>query len=335
MVAYWHWHSLHYGQETYWRGVLGHDLEPNRVYAEVSRIGEELKRLGPELAGLQKRNRVAILYSNESQHGLSYMPFSDSTGYNTFVGQMYGALYRMNVEADFITPETKDLSGYRVILVPPLYVAADAVLERLARFVEDGGHVVMALKSGFTNEHATVRWQRAPGPLRKAAGFSYQEFSNVVEPMRLKPDLYGLGEKNRASVWAEFLIPEGAKVLASYDHPFFGRFAALTRNQFGKGTLTYAGTVLTDELQQVVIRDTLERAGLTGPDQQAPPGVSIRHGHNAKGRALHFYLNFSGQPKAVQYAYAEGAELLGNKPVHRGDQLKIEAWDLAIVRERP
>ena len=38
MVEYWHWHSLHYGQETYWKGVLSHDLEPNRMYAEVSRV---------------------------------------------------------------------------------------------------------------------------------------------------------------------------------------------------------------------------------------------------------------------------------------------------------
>ncbi len=334
MVAYWHWHSLHYGQETYWRGVLGHDLEPNRAYAEVSRIGEELKRLGPEMAGLQKQNRVAILYSNESLHGLAYMPFSDRVNYRTFVGQMYGALSRMNVETDFITPETEDLSRYRVLLVPPLYVASDATLERLARFVEGGGHVVMALKSGFTNEHATVRWQRAPGPLRKAAGFSYQEFSNVVEPIRLKPDVYGLGEKNRASVWAEFLVPETAKVLAAYDHPFFGRFAAVTRNQFGKGTLTYAGTVLTDEFQQALIRQAIEAAGLTGPDQQAPPGLCIRHGRNAGGRILHFYLNFSAQPKTTAYAYADGTELLGNKPLRRGERLEIAAWDLAIVAER-
>ena len=36
LVAYWHWHSLHYGQETYWKGVLGHDLEPGRVFGEVT-----------------------------------------------------------------------------------------------------------------------------------------------------------------------------------------------------------------------------------------------------------------------------------------------------------
>jgi beta-galactosidase len=326
LVAYWHWHSLHYGQETYWRGVLGHDLEPNRAYAEVSRIGAELKRIGPELAGLEKRNRVAILYSADSQNALAYMPFSDRVTYMTFVEQMYGVLYRMNVEADFVTPETTDLARYRVLLVPPLYAASDAVLDRLARFVEQGGHIVMALKSGFANEHATVRSLRAPGPLRKAAGFSYQEFSNLVKPLPLKPE-------GSASEWAEFLMPETAQVLATYDHPFFGRFAAVTRNRYGKGTLTYSGTVLTDRYQEQLIRQTLELAGVTGPDQQAPPGVCIRHGRNANGRTLHFYLNFTGQPKSLAYAYGDGTELSSAKPVHHGAPLTLAAWDVAIVGE--
>ena len=47
MVEYWHWHSIHAGQETYWKGVLSHDLEPNRAYAEVSRTAHELQKIGP------------------------------------------------------------------------------------------------------------------------------------------------------------------------------------------------------------------------------------------------------------------------------------------------
>ena len=74
MVEYWHWHSLHYGQETYWKGLLGHDLEPNRVYEEATRIGAELKRLGPQLAGMMPKNRVAILHSVDSHWGLQFMP---------------------------------------------------------------------------------------------------------------------------------------------------------------------------------------------------------------------------------------------------------------------
>ena len=46
LVAYWHWHSLHYGQETYWKGVLGHDLEPGRIYGEVARIAGSSARPG-------------------------------------------------------------------------------------------------------------------------------------------------------------------------------------------------------------------------------------------------------------------------------------------------
>ncbi len=70
MVEYWHWHSIHAGQETYWKGVLSHDLEPNRAYAEVSRTAHELQKIGPKLVDLQIHNQVAILYSVDSANGL-------------------------------------------------------------------------------------------------------------------------------------------------------------------------------------------------------------------------------------------------------------------------
>lgn len=43
MVEYWHWHSIHNAIESYWKGVLSHDLRPNRLYTECSVIGNELK----------------------------------------------------------------------------------------------------------------------------------------------------------------------------------------------------------------------------------------------------------------------------------------------------
>ena len=333
MVAYWHWHSLHYGQETYWKGVLSHDLEPNRVYREVARIGAELKALGPRLANLRKENRVAILYSGDSYHGIEYMPFADRVNYLTVLNQMYGALYRLNVEPDFVFPDTADWSRYRVLLVPPLYVAGDELLERVARFVESGGHVVMAFKSGFANEHSTVRWGMAPGPLRKAAGFRYQEFTSLARPLALKPDLHGLGEKNRVSAWAELLLPETAAPLAHYDHPHFGRYPALTRNAYGKGTLTYEGTYLSGELQRAVIHDVLRRAGLTGPDQELPAAVKVRHGRNTPGRRLHYYLNFADEPQSFTYAYAGGTDWLAGKSVRQGERASLPAWGVAIIAE--
>ena len=133
---------------------------------------------------------------------------------------------------------------------------------KIAEFAKAGGHVLLTLKSGFTNEWNTVRWTRAPGPLREAAGLSYQEFSSLKEPLPLKGDPFGVGAENQAFVWADMVLPEAAKPLAFYDHPFFGKYPALVRNAFGKGTVTYQGTVLSDALQGKVVSDVLKQAAI-------------------------------------------------------------------------
>ena len=178
-VLYWHWHSLHYGQETYWKGVLSHDLEPNRLYAEMSRVGAEWKRLGPKLVNFEVENDVAILYSVDSYQwpgvhaGRRPRQLHDSPGPDA-----PGAV-PIERGPDSVFLEHPDFSKYRVIVVPPLYVASDELLGKLSEYVRNGGHRAMSFKSGFTDENDTVRAVRAPGPLRAAAGFSYQEFSTL------------------------------------------------------------------------------------------------------------------------------------------------------------
>jgi beta-galactosidase len=333
MVAYWHWHSLHYGQETYWKGVLGHDLEPNRVYAEASRIGNEWKKLGPRLANFRRKNDVAILYSIDSWHGIQFMPFHDRVNYMTVLTQIHRALYNLNVGTDFVFPESTNLSDYKVLVVPPLYVASDALLSSLSEYVKRGGHLVMAFKSGFTDEHDTVRWSRMPGLLRDAAGFSYQEFSTLRQPVPLRGDPYKAGEGNSVSIWAEFLLPTTARPLAFYDHPFFGKYPAITRNKLGQGTFTYEGTYLSDELQKRVLADVIDVAGLSSSDQRLPPVVRVKHGLGNAGRPTHYFLNYSGQAQSVPYAYEKGIDLLSGRTIVKSGVLAIPPWDLAIIEE--
>jgi beta-galactosidase len=356
MVAYWHWHSLHYGNETYWKGVLSHDLEPNRVYAEMSRVGAELKKLGPRLANLRPDNKVAMLYSVDSYHALEFLPFNKGGGggtnvpgwmrppeghqeavtgtdYMALFRRLHEALYRLNVGVDLVFPQSTNLDDYKVLVVPALYVASDELLGRLVEFVKGGGHLLLTFKSGFADEHSRIRWSRAPGPLREAAGFSYQEFSTLKEPLPLADDPFGVGDDSRVSVWADMLVAEGAQVLARYDHHFFGRYPAITRNAFGKGTLTYEGTVLSDALQEKVLLDILGRAGLTGPDQELPPSVRLRQGLSPAGRHLRYYLNYSPSPQSFTYPHGAGTDLLTGQSIENGQQVTLGPWDLVIVEE--
>lgn len=345
MVEYWHWHSIHAGQETYWKGVLSHDLEPNRAYAEVSRIAHELKKVGPEIADLKIKNQVAILYSVDSSNAISFMPFERQElgwvpgkaagGYNAELSQLHRSLYQANVGADFLFPETaNDLSQYKLVIVPMLYAADDALLKKIADYVHGGGHVLMTFKSGFVNENSAVRWERAPGPLRAAAGFTYQEFSNLEHPLALKGDPFHVAPaENMVSTWAEFLEPTTAKPLAFYDHPFFGRWPAITRNSYGAGTLTYEGTRLSDALQQQVVLDSLHDAGLAGDGAMASGPVRVKSGTNRNGRAIHYLLNYSSDAHEVTYGFAAGHDLLTAKTLQTGAKVTLGPWDLAIVEE--
>jgi len=251
----------------------------------------------------------------------------------TILHQLYKTLYRLNIGVDFVFPQSSSFSNYDIIVVPPLYIASDALLEKLVDFVKEGGHLLISFKSGFCNEYSTVRWTKMPASLREACGFYYQEFSNLKKELPLRGDPYKVEEENSVSVWAEFLILENATPLAFYEHPFFAKYPALTRNKYGKGTVTYQGTVLSDKLQEKVMFEILDLAGLTGPDQKLPQPVRVKHGVNNAGENIHYYLNYSGQTQTFTYPYANGTDLLTDNPVKKSQAVTLNAWDLVIIKE--
>ncbi len=94
MVEYWHWASIAANQETYWKGILSHDLEPNRAYAEVSRTAHELEKIGPHLVGLKIHNDVAILWSRDSANAISFMPYGGGVPARSWTGEPDGYVSR-------------------------------------------------------------------------------------------------------------------------------------------------------------------------------------------------------------------------------------------------
>ncbi len=104
-------------------------------------------------------------------------------------------------------------------------------------------------------------------------------------------------------------------------------------NDFGRGTLLYEGTYLSDQLQTTILRGELEKLGLTGPDQQIPAAIHVQHGVNRLGKRLHYYFNYSSAEAKANYSYAAGTNLLDGKPVTNGSDLTLPPWDLAIVEE--
>lgn len=334
MVEYWHWHSIHYGQETYWKGILSHDLEPNRVYYEMQKTAKELKRIGAHLVNLKIKPQVAILFSYDANHALNIMPYKDgSNAYRSQTDGLHHVLYNNSVAVDYISADHLNFKDYKLIIIPPLYVASDSLLNAISDYVKSGGHVVMMFKSGFTDENSTVRSVVAPGPLRKACGFYYQEFGNI-ENLKLKENPFGVMDKdNTVSEWAEMIIPETAQALAYYDHPFYGKYPAITMNKFGSGTLVYEGCRPSDALQEKILLQAMEQAGIKTSDQNIHWPLITKAGTNDFGKKVHFYYNYSSKANVVIYDNPDGRELTNEHNVKRGDKLSLEPWGVQIVEE--
>jgi beta-galactosidase len=331
MVAYWPWHSIHNSAETYWKGLLSHDLEPNPTYNEAKQIGAELKIIGSNIINLKKNNKVAIYFSNESLSAIEKFPIHDQQNYNDIIHKFYELLFKMNIECDFIDHTSENIEKYDLIIVPPLYVASDDELNRFTEYAKNGGQIIFGFKSGFSNENVQVRTARQPGVIRKACGVSYQQFTSISQ-LPIIQNLFNVDSiDNYASYWAELLVPEGAEVIARYDHPYWKKYAAIVRNSFGKGKITYLGTWPSDAILKEILLEEVKTSDMEISEYQFP--IIIRNGVNSNKKFIHYIFNYSQEEQSIRYKFNDGINLLTKEKLNTNGIVAIQPWDLIIVQE--
>lgn len=335
MVAYWHWHSLHNAVETYWKGLLSHDLKSNATYEEAKIVGKEFAKLSPHLVNLKKENKVAILVSNEALTSLNWFPIDKELSYNKVFRWVYDTLYEMNVECDILFPESNNLEDYNLIVVPALYSAPTLLLERLDEYVKNGGHMLVTFKSGFTNEYVTVSYEDQPHVLSQCLGVTYNQFTNPknVSLKDLAMDRNFTKEETKVSYWMELLKPTTAKVIASYNHKNWGKYAAITKNEYGKGNAVYVGCYVEKVLLKEIVKDYLKEIGLYEAEQNYNWPLIIRKGYNDLGKKINYYFNYSDGEIAFHYIHEDGQELTRKKEIRKNQEISISPWDFIVVEE--
>ncbi|MBR1780068.1 MAG: beta-galactosidase [Oscillospiraceae bacterium] len=321
-VMYWHWHSIHNGPESYWKGILSHDFAPNPTYDEIRRIGQELKQLAPKLAGLKKDNRIAIVVNTESINALKWFPTDGGLSYNDVLHWVYDALYNLNIECDIIFSQQQDWSRYDVLIFPQLYCAHSTVVPRIRAFLERGGTVFATFRSFFADKHARIFPDCQPHGLTDCFGMTYNQFTKPVDVT-----VDGVPAEH----WMELLKPDIAEVKAKYNHRYWGEYAALTRNTFGKGHAWYLGTMVPTEKLQEYLLEMLEDAGIQ-PETSLRWPLILRSGVSREGRKIRFLLNYSQEDQTVASPW-DCIDLRTGRHYRVGDALSLGDWGAAILEE--
>lgn len=336
-VMYWHWHSIHNSFETYWRGLLSHDFQENDAYREACTIGQELATIGTHLVDLKKKNEVAILVSNEALTALKWFGIeataagNSGIGYNDVVRWIYDTLYRLNVECDFVWPESENFGDYKAIIVPALYAASDDLLDRLNSYVENGGYLVATFKTGFANENVKVSHEVQPHLLSKCLGVKYHQFT-FPKNVKLSGRIIGTSDACEVKTFMELLIPDSAEVLASYEHYNWKEYAAITKNHYGKGVAVYLGCMFSNSLLEKILNAAMRDAMVEMAEEKFP--LIVRKGVNSSGKTVRYYLNYSAEEQTTSNRFSDGVELLSGSEIKNQGPIHIAPWDLRIVEEK-
>jgi beta-galactosidase len=340
MVEYWHWHTLPYGAETYWGGVLPHSLVPGRVYAEVAEIGGELAKIGSTLDGFVPDADIAILWSNPSRYALQFTPplragmRPDSQSYETIVDAFHRGAVEAGRQTRFLhLGQAADLGAaglahrFPVLIAAGIYVTTDAELQLLRDYVAAGGHLILGPRTGYADSEARARVEVSPPRLADLAGTRYEEYSNLEQDVAVvaASDDLDLGADAVARLWIDGLIDDDAQVLARYDHPRFGDFPAVTTRAVSDGRVTMVGCVPGPALGGGIIRwaaATGHGHGLAGDTARQ---VTVTSGSLPDGRRAWFVFNWGWEPQAITLAVTV-ADTVTGAVLPADSDVSLAAW---------
>jgi beta-galactosidase len=332
MVEYWHWHTLPFGAETYWGGVLPHSGVPGRAYREIARIGAELGRVGDVFAEATPEYDIAVLHDSDSKFALSTQGpvrghgpgHVDPDSYRHVVAAFSRGVFDAKRQQRLVRREQLsdvDPERFPVLLVPALYTATDDDLDHLAAYARAGGHLVVGPRTGYGDVEGRARPERAPARLGALAGAWFEETSSLLDPVPVEGALAG-----SATTLAEGLVLEGAEALATYVHPHLQRWAAVTTRPVGAGRITVVGTVPDQELAEALAR-WLAPSPVAGWTTDA--SVTVATSRTPTGR-LHVVHNWGWAPAAATPA-ADVVDLLTGERHGSGTRMPLGPWDVRVV----
>jgi beta-galactosidase len=348
MVEYWHWHTTHAGTETYWGGVLPHSGRPGRTYREIAQLGQEITRAGSLVTDLTPDADITMLYSLPSmwlgQEAPLLAPNAGAGDVDTF-DAFFDAFYRGAFDAglqarimhvgqfmgDRETDPAQAARNHPVLVVAGLLVAQDSTLDWLAAYARAGGHLVLGPHAGYADEEGRARTDIQPARLAAVAGVWFEEFSNLREDVPVgATDALPLDGRPAATRYVEGLVPDGATVLARYEHPHFGQWAAVTTRVVGTGRVTCVGALPNLDLARGVMRWI--GALRPSPWANVPETVTSTGATSASGRRLRFLHNWSWTEAEVRVPAAV-ADVLGSDRYAAGDTVPLAAWDVRVLVE--
>ena len=297
-VLYFQWRKSRGSSEKFHGAVIDHDnSEENRVFKEVSQVGEILDKI-KEIKGSMKQSKVAIIYDWENDWALKDAQGfgKESRRYPQTLQSHYKYFWDKNISVDVVTPQ-QDLSKYSLVVAPMMYMMTEETMDRFRDYVKNGGVLVGSYLSGLVNETDLTYLGGWPKTLQETYGIDAKEIDTLY-PKDKNSIKFG-NESFEVVDYCTIIEAKEAEVLAKYEEDFYKNTPAITKNNLEKGKAYFIGARTNQEFLSKFYDEIVKDLDINEvEDFISEGGISIQIREN-KDAKYYFVMNFTEEEKNI------------------------------------
>lgn len=259
-VSFFRWRQAPFAQEQMHAGLLRPDDQPAPALAEARRVADEIDRM--ETPPVAQPADCAIILDYESCWAWTIQPQAAGFSHLRMALAQYRHLRKLALDVDILSPETRDLSPYKLVFVPALFAWTKTLVEALSHFE---GLAVIGPRSGSKTRDFHVPESLPPD-------FPSQLLDVKVIRVETLPNHVPVPVKGGGNIvnWREKIETKAAVLIDSHDG-----WPVLVRQD----RLFYLAGLLDEEAQRTVTRRLTQFAGLK--TIALPEGVRTRRSGDA------------------------------------------------------
>ncbi len=298
-----------------------------RVFKEMKELGEELDKLGEATLEGRSSAQAAMVFdfTNWWATGLSAGPSVD-VNYLDEIHTWYKFFFDNNIPVDIVSP-LDDISGYKLVMAPMLYLSSLEFADKIRSFTKNGGNFVTSYFSGYANENDKIYLGGYPAPWRDILGIWVEE-SDALIPERTNSFMYS-GKRHECKIVCDLCHLEGAVSLGEYEKDFYKGMPVVTANSFGDGRSYYVGTRSEDDFYQDFLGEICNGTGIL-PICDSPKDVEVTRRSNKNGTFM-FFLNHTDKEQCLG-APCNMTDLLTGKEYLSLDEIKMPAKGVVVAK---
>lgn len=289
---YFQWRKGRGGMEKFHGAVIDHDRSTeNRVFKDVSEIGEILKKLTPVVCS-DKVSAAAVLFDYDNKWSLDVMwgwQNGDKKYEETCI-EHYKQFWKRGINCDVICPD-REFSPYKIIVAPMLHEISEEMIDKIERYVANGGVFVGTYTLGYVDESNLCYLGGVPGGrLKDIFGLRVEELETACDGEKTE---IVFGSKSYDAVdYMDIIKTTTAKSIAVYGSNHYRGKCCAAKNNYKEGTAYYIGARDGGDFLGDIYDLILEDAKISACKIKFPAGMTVQT--RGTGEKVYYFVeNFN------------------------------------------